>query len=823
MKRHIPKERLDLLKPDINSSLSDAEAEASRNRFGSNEIAEQPPVSWISLARDAASDPMIWFLLLTSMMFGFLGQYTDMTVLLVAILPLIGMDIYLHRRTQASIEGLSSVLASTAIAIRNGVDVELAADALVPGDLVRVSKGNPFPADGLILSGEGLQAEESSLTGEAYPVTKEPWIHTASPDEMNWGLAGTRLLTGSALVRIIFTGSDTLYGEVVQSALAGPQTKTPLQGAVARLVRKLLLAAVAICILLAGVRLWQGFGLIDAFLSAATLAVAAIPEEFPVVLTFFLGVGVYRLAIRRALVRRGVAVENIGRVSVICSDKTGTITQGRLVFHEARPVQSIKPEWLLKIAALASREESGDPLDHAILRVSRQSTKGWRNIRLFPFTEARRRETAFWQDASGEQIIAVKGAAETIVDMCALPPDERATWLGHIHDMSASGQKVIGCAWRQGEISANEVEPDKGFSFAGLIGISDPIRSGVREAIAAAQKAGIQIVMVTGDHPETAMAIAREAGIADIPVVISGDELQSAIGKMDDRKLRQLSVVARATPAQKALLVEAFRRSGKIVAVTGDGVNDVPALRAADIGIAMGIRGTRSAREVSAIVLLDDNFRTIISAIAEGRQLFHNLSRSFAFLLMIHIPLVMSAALIPFLGYPLLYLPIHIVWLELLIHPAAILAFQQGVGPKLRINPETPSPDFFSRSRWIMIMLTGSTITAAITFLFVRAVTTGLPVEHARAMALVALIVALASLVAILTRLQGKMPLPIVAITIASAFIFTAWSGLATWLHIAALDLDQWINAASLGLLAVSPSLLFNRFDKYRPARREMP
>jgi len=299
---------------------------------------------------------------------------------------LLGMDFYLHHRTEASIAGLSSVLASAARVIRDGAECPIAADAVVPGDLAIVAAQEAFPADGVIVAGEGLQAEESSLTGEAYPIAKRACPAGSEPDAESWCFAGTRLLTGTAQVRIVFTGADTVYGGIVQSVVEGPTGRTPLQSAVADIVRKLIFAAIALCALLAGVRVWQGFGLIDGLLSAATLAVAAIPEEFPVVFTFFLGVGVFRLAKSKALVRRAVAVENIGRVSAICADKTGTITEGRLAFSDAIPGFGVETGWLMAIAAMASRTDSGDPLDQAILARTPDGSSGWTRDRFVPFT-----------------------------------------------------------------------------------------------------------------------------------------------------------------------------------------------------------------------------------------------------------------------------------------------------------------------------------------------------------------------------------------------------------------------------------------------------
>jgi Ca2+-transporting ATPase len=809
MKRTIPADRQALLASPRGVGLSEKQAGAFRLRYGDNAIAERPRRSIGSLMRNAASDPMIWFLLVTSLLFGLLGQLREMAVLLIAIVPLLGMDFYLHQRTEASIAGLSSVLASAARVVRDGAERAISADAVVPGDLAIVAAQEAFPADGVIVAGEGMQAEESSLTGEAYPIAKRACREGGEPGAESWCFAGTRLLTGTAQVRIVFTGADTVYGGIVQSVVEGPTGRTPLQSAVADMVRKLVYAAVALCALLAGVRLWQGFGPIDALLSAATLAVAAIPEEFPVVFTFFLGVGVFRLAKSKALVRRAVAVENIGRVSAICSDKTGTITEGCLAFSDAISAAGVETGWLMTIAAMASRSESGDPLDQAILGQAASGASGWTRDHFVPFTEGRRREVAFWRGQQGDALWAMKGSPETVIGLCEMNEAERADWLAVAAREAATGKKVIGCAWSSA--AGDGDEPLDGFRLAGMITISDPVRPGVQEAIRLAREAGIQVIMITGDHPDTAIAIAREAGIADEPEIMLGDDLDAALTNASPSTLRHLSIVARASPAQKVRVVEALQRSGRIAAVTGDGVNDAPALRAADIGIAMGLRGTRSAREVAAIVLMDDNFSTIVTAIGEGRQLFRNLRMSFAFLLTIHLPLVASAALIPLLGYPLLYLPVHIVWLEMLIHPAAILGFQAMAPGRLEGDGRALQARFFGARSWIAIIATGASIAAIVIALFIFALRSGQSIDHARAMALVALIASLAVLLLALSRSSTRAAVVVAAAGLGSALVFDQIASLAVIFAIQPLELGHWAIAAASGAVPALGALVLSR------------
>jgi Ca2+-transporting ATPase len=808
MLRSVPHERLEGI-PAPDQGLASAEIKVRAERYGRNLILETVGGGWWVLARETLKDPMLWFLLGTSGLFAVVGEKTEAVILLVALVPFLGMDMFLHRRTHASTEGLSSRLASKASVVRDGATQTITATELVPGDLVIVATGEAFPADGVIVSGERLQADESSLTGEAYPIQKDPlatlprYDGVARVDGRHWGFAGTRLLTGEARLRIVYTGGETLYGEIVRSATRGAHARTPLQGAVANLVAVLIVVAVFICLALAWVRYQQGHGLLDALLSAVTLAVAALPEEFPVVLTFFLGVGVYRLARRQALVRRAVVVENIGRVSCICSDKTGTITEGRLRLTHTFPAADLSAERLLFLSAAASRRETGDLMDVAIHDALAQPMRGER-VASFPFTEDRKRETGLLRE-DGRLLAAVKGAPELVLRLCALTPAETAQWQARIDELAGTGHKVIACAWR--ELDAGSWpggEPDHGFRVAGLLAFEDPVRAGVPQALEMCRSARIHVIMVTGDHPATARSVAREIGLGGRePRIIQGDEMEARLRRGDGSFLREVDVIARAVPAQKLTLVRTLQADGEIVAVTGDGVNDVPALQAADIGIAMGERGTRSAREVASIVLLDDNFRSIVRAIAEGRQLFTNLQLSFQYLLMVHIPLVLTAALIPLTGYPLLYLPVHVVWLEMIIHPTALLVFQEMPGDG-RLGPaaHTRRLRFFSTPQWLTIIAVGAAVTVVVTFSYLRSLGAGYDVEHARAMALVTLTMASAGITANLSRLRSRAARWMVAGTIALSLLFVQAPELAAFLHLKPLHVDDWALAVGGGLLA---------------------
>ena len=830
MRRSVPEDRAALVAWPATRGLAAAEVTEQRARFGVNDVLEPSRAAWRELALETARDPMLWFLLATGAVYALLGELAEALTLLVSILPLVAMDAVLHRRTQASTAGLRSRLAERTRALRDGETREIPARELVPGDLVFVHAGESFPADGLIVAGAELQADESLLTGEAHPVRKSPrpearGLAFASD---HWACAGTRLLAGAATLRVTHTGGETLYGEIARSARREVHAQTPLQSAVGSLVRVLLAAAFVLCGVLAWVRLRQGFGWVDALVSAATLAVAALPEEFPVIFAAFLGVGVYRLARRKALVRRAVSVENIGRVSCICSDKTGTITLGELRLAHLLPATDSDDARLVELAALASRPDSGDPLDDAIQRTAaeRRVTRGERpmSLALFPFTEDRRRETAVVRAAGGGELLAVtKGAPELVLGLCALKDAERSDWAARTAELAAAGHKVIACATRAlEEASWAGGEPDRGLRFAGLLAFEDPVRAGAADAVAQCRAAGIRVVMVTGDHRATACAVAREIGLNGAgDSVATGDELAAFLSASDSSRLARLDVVVRALPAQKLALVRALQASGEIVAVTGDGVNDVPALQLADVGIAMGERGTRSAREVAAIVLLDDCLDTIVHAIAEGRQLFRNLQLAFGYLLMIHIPLVVTAALIPLAGDPLLYLPIHVVWLELVIHPSALLAFQElPASGRLERRRAAPNQRFFSRREWATIALVGGLLTLLVVVGYDRALGAGSDVPHGRAMALVVMNVASAGVTASLSGLRTRASRWVCAATLTSAVALVQLAPLAASLHLHSLHLDEWALAVGGGALACLPLWLGTALRARAPAPR---
>lgn len=796
--------------------LSSHQVAKQRSLYGKNIIVEVSGNPWLVLFIDTIKDPMIWFLVGIGSVFYLTGELIDAITLFVAVLPLMFMDAILHWRTQASTSTLKGQLASQVRVLRESKFLQIDSSELVPGDTVIVATGDILPADGIFKTTENVQIDESSLTGESLPITKaaanlDPFSYSSESKVAvaadSLGYAGTRVLSGNATLIVLFTGTQTSYGEIVQSVSRMPHQRTPLQKAIDQLVRLLVFAAISFCLLLAAIRVYQGHGWLDALLTAATLAVAALPEEFPVVFTFFLGVGIFRLAQKRALVRQAVSVENIGRITQICTDKTGTITQGTLKLSHLIPAEGLSEDSLLQ-NALASASSGSDPLDLAIHEMAKsKNLQVPARLRTIPFTEDRKRETSYILHKNDKTLITIKGSPETILSMTSLPLVAKQSWKEKVSYWAKSGHKVIGCAAVEASAGRTDDEPEQGYEFNGLLIFEDPIRPEAPDALSYCHKAGIRVLMITGDHPDTATAIAKAVGLTvkeEPRVLCAEDEPQKFSEQwLSDNPdfIKKFDVIARCKPLHKFWIVQSLKKSGEIVAVTGDGVNDVPALKAADIGIAMGERGTRSAREVSSIILGDDNFNTIIKAIREGRQLFRNLKKSFEYLLLIHIPLVLTAAVIPLLGYPLVFMPVHIVWLELIIHPTALLCFQEHLKEEETFKNQK---SFFNSSDVFRICLVGFLLATLIGWSFVNGIENqGLDIATARANSIALL--SMWSVVSTLYLTQFRSSISNIlssCIALLSISLIQA-SGELNFLKLAPLSLRDWLQIVLIVAIAI--------------------
>jgi len=719
--------------------------------------------------RRALADPMTLLLLVAAPTYAALGDTVSAVVAFCAIIPLAGAGFVLETRAERALDELATLTAPTARVERDGRLVEIPAADVVPGDLMELREGDIVAADGHIVEVAQLAVDESSLTGESHPVEKA----AAGSQLVTQVFMGTTVLSGRALSRVSTTGAATEYGRVGALVAASRPPATPLQRIVRRLVVRLGAIAVGFCIAVAGVELLRGSGWGAALLAGVSLAIATVPEEFPIVYTLYLALGARRLARERALVRRLAAVETLGATTVICTDKTGTLTLGRvgveaLVTADAGllPADSTSDEAhaLLEAAVLASEPEPFDPLDQAIVAfagthgIDVDALHARSLVRDFAFDADRKYLTHVWRDERGQLVVVAKGALEGLLDRVDVAPSVRREFEEATTKLADAAMRVIAVAAGVLDATNDRLEDERALRLLGLIGFSDPLRPGVADAVRDCIGAGVRVVMVTGDHPVTAHAVAEAIDLPhDNDRITIGTDVQSADGPTLRSVVRGTAIFARTRPEQKHRLVEALRADGEVVAMTGDGINDAPALRQADIGIAMGRRGTEVARQAATMVLLDDNFSTIVVAIREGRRIFDNLRNAFAYLVAYHVPLVAAALLIPLTGEPLLLLPVHLILLQIVGHPTAALAFEgdQPAVDVMRRPPRSARSSLLSRSTLLRSLAVGSVLAVAVLALYLLRLDAGASASSARASAFAALLVGEVLLV-IVVRAAGE-------------------------------------------------------------------
>jgi len=727
-------------------ALSTAEAVARLATDGPNRLVPDRRGSRIRKLLEPLLDPMVILLLVAAPTYFAIGHTTDGIVTVAALVPIAAVSWVLERRAEKSLEQLRRLTAPTARVTRDGVETEMAAEYVVVGDLLSVREGDIVPADAVLGEVTQLHLDESALTGESMPVAK------SAGNEL---LAGTTVLSGRAAATVFATGPRTRYGEVGSLlARASPPT-TPLQSAVKRLVLVFGAVAAAFCAVVIAVELARGHGWASALIAGVSLAIAAVPEEFPMVYTLYLALGARRLSRERALVRNLPGVETLGSTTVICTDKTGTLTHGRLEVAATAFASSVTEAELLRAAVLACEPDPYDPLDVAIVAYAQGNgidTDALLRSRLevdHPFDPVDKYLTHLWVLADGSRVVAAKGAVEGILEHSSLPGSQRTAALAENAAFATAGMRVIAIASgvNNGEHLADRAAHEADLRYLGLVAFSDTVRPGVFEALAECRSAGIRVVMITGDHPVTAHAVAASLHLphtsADgADIIVTGSDLDAADDVAFDLAVSRANVFARIRPEQKHRLVRALRSHHEVVAMTGDGINDAPALREADIGVAMGMRGTAVARESATLVLLDDNFATIVTAVRDGRRIFDNLRRAFSYLIAFHVPLLLSALLIPFIGKPLLLLPIHLVLLEIVLHPAVSLVFEADPAARdtMQRPPRPPATTFVDRSLWRPLLL-GLTLTGATLGAYLVTIARRWPEQEARGTAFCLLLV----------------------------------------------------------------------------------
>ncbi|MGX9219745.1 cation-translocating P-type ATPase [Massilia varians] len=755
------------------AGLDSEEAARRLARDGPNRLPDGGGRRWRRIALDAAREPMYLLLVGAAVLYLLLGEPFEGAFLFGMVVLMLCMTLYQEGRTERALQALRELGAPTALVWRDGSARQLPAAELVEGDLVELGEGDRVPADGLLLAAAGLQVDESLLTGESVPVGKLPAPHGGAAGDrpqapggadLPWVYSGTLVVQGHGLARVSATGVRSEIGRIgaALGGIAPPPGR--LQRETRALARRFAILGGAVSAALVLLLVLRGQDPLQALLAGIALSMSMLPEEFPVILTVFPAIGAWRLARSQVLTRRLAAIEILGSTSVLCVDKTGTLTENRMAVAQlwrdgsvhggpAGRAMAAPHQELLACALGASRALGSDPMEAAFWRLAADALPGggalppgWTLVHEYGLTPQRPALVQVWDCGDGRLLVAAKGAPEAIVAMCGAPAPAGAALLEAAARMAAAGLRVLAVAraWTTAGARAMPVEPAAfGLEPLGLAALADPLRPDIPAAVAACRGAGLRVVMITGDHPETARAIARQAGIdAGAPdAVLSG----AAIAALDDaglaRRLAATDVCARVAPQQKLRIVQALQQGGAVVAMTGDGVNDAPALRAADVGVAMGRRGTDVAREAAELTLLDDRFASLVEAIATGRRIFGNMRKSMCYVMAMHVPIAGMALLPVLLGWPVMLYPLHIVFLELVIDPACSLAFENepAEADLMRRPPRAPGEALFGRAAVGSALVQGAWVLALLVALYAWALS-WLPEPEARSAAFTALV-----------------------------------------------------------------------------------
>ena len=677
------------------TGLSGEEAKLRQQQYGKNELTPRKKRSFFRKVLHTLCEPVFLLLIIAAVIYFLLGEPRDGAIMLIFVVGVIGIDVIQEWKTDKTLNALKDLSAPHITVVRDGKEQQIASADLVPGDLMMIHEGVKIPADGVVVCCADLCVDESSLTGEAVGVWKNP-AENAEPTEDYWRkdycYAGTLVTQGTATVEVDRIGAQTEYGKIGLGVAVAPQEDTPLQKQTGGLVKNCAIIAGAL-FLLVGIFTWfnipdHSFGdrLIESILSGVTLAMAMIPEEFPVILVVFLSMGAWRLAKKSSLVRKLPSVETLGEVSVLCVDKTGTITMNRMTVQKTW-VACGTEQALIETMGLGCETTTYDPMEKAMLSyceqhgITKESLFSNEFITEYAFTNELKMMGHVWRK-DGSLVIAAKGSPERILAICELTEEERNTAEQKINALSLEGLRVIAVATANpaDEASIPASITDCRLTLLGLVGLADPPRESVKSDIAVCNRAGIRVVMITGDSGITASAIAKKIGIPGSDHIITGDMLEAMSDEMLREAVKNVSIFSRVIPEHKMRIVKAFKENGEIVAMTGDGVNDAPALKYADIGIAMGKRGSEVSCEAADLILMDDNFTTIVETVKDGRRIYDNIRKAVGYVFTIHIPIAFASLLAPFLGIApaaLLLLPLHVVLLEVLIDPTCSIVLER--------------------------------------------------------------------------------------------------------------------------------------------------
>ena len=676
--------------------LTTLKAKELQEKFGKNELVVKEKESFVRKILKVICEPMFLLLIVAAIIYFILGEPKDGAIMLIFVVGIISIEVIQEWKTDKTLNALKDLSAPHVTVFRDGIEKVINSFDLVPGDIMYIAEGVKVPADGIVLRASTLCIDESSLTGEAEGVWK---ITTENRDKnatdywrQDYCYTGTLVTQGTGTILVDKIGAITEYGKIGQNIASAPDNPTPLEKQTGKLV-KLCAGIAAVLFIFVGVITYLNLPdhifkarIIESILSGVTLAMAMIPEEFPVILTVFLSMGAWRLAKKKSLVRKLPSVETLGAVSVLCVDKTGTITMNKMTVTDTWSLTDDTSK-LTKLMGMGCKSDAYDPMEKAMISyceeqgITREILFGGELIKQYAFTDQAKMMGHVWKNGDNI-VVAAKGSPEHILTICDLTDKDRKIAENKIMEMSRLGLRVIAV----GQMVVNSINdvPDTlmgcSLQLLGMVGLVDPPRESVKEDIKTCTKAGVRVVMITGDNGITASSIARQINMPNSDKIITGDQLSKMSDEELCEKVKDVSVFSRVIPEHKMRIVKAFKKNGEIVAMTGDGVNDAPALKYADIGIAMGKRGSEVSREAADIILLDDNFSTIVDTIKDGRRIYDNIRKAVGYVFTIHIPIAFAALLAPLMGInpvSLLLLPIHVVLLELVIDPTCSIVLER--------------------------------------------------------------------------------------------------------------------------------------------------
>ncbi|MCB9091408.1 MAG: cation-transporting P-type ATPase [Halobacteriovoraceae bacterium] len=703
--------------------LSHKEAQTRLIKYGRNEVVPSALNSKLSEFFKFFKDPMGLMMLALAGIYFLLGETRDAIVMLIAFIPVSAVDVFLELKAQRALRALKATFQVTAKVFRDGELVEISIQEIVPGDWIALEEGQTIPADGNMITTSNLSVSESALTGESFPIEK------IDSDEV---YAGTSILTGRGIVEIKTTGRNTKFGKIVELLEGTNEGGSPLQKKVRQLVVQIMRIAALLVICLFILELIRGKSPLRSLLISLTFGMASVPEEFPLVFTLYLSLGAWRLAKNGVLVKSLPSVETLGSVNVICTDKTGTLTEGKFQMNELISFSDmpINDQWAL--AVLACEPVVVDSMELAIKQKAPTEieAKHWTLIYDYPFEAEGKHMAHAWQNEHGEGIVAMKGAVEGVLEHCCDSKELKEQVRLKTELLSSQGYRLLGLAAKKGAIVGSREKDEEAMSFIAIMTFSDPIRDSAKKALAICQSQKIKVKMITGDHPFTAHAIADQLELEHShDALYTGADLNLLSESERLKAFKKGAIFSRVTPEQKYELVRALKNDGMVVAMTGDGVNDTPAMKISDIGISMGENATDAARATAKMILIKNDFNGIVYAITEGRRIFSNLRKSFSYLISFHVPVILLSFLPPLLKLGEFLMPIHIILLELVVHPVSAFTFENFQSGSLRVDE-----GILNKMMLLSSILAGVIVSLTALFLFVMA--KGIPLEERRTIAL---------------------------------------------------------------------------------------